>query len=291
MIKKILVFWNPGAGKITAEKVDHAIQRLRSNGFDVSLQPTQPRSRKEGICQDYVKCLHGQEAVLIAGGDGTISNVVNGLGNHLTIPFGIIPFGTVNLLSREIGVTQQNFDHPFKQLKTKRIYLATLNDIRFIMTASVGFDAKSVAALDVSLKRKIGALAYVAALLKTLKSCRTDCYDVTCDGQNHQAKSVIIMNGKYYAGSYCLGYKTGIDQPNFQVYLFGKNDFFSVLRFCLNMAFQRLHKCADIKVLQTSSVVVKSQEVNSPVQADGDVALRLPIQIRTHDHPYQLLIP
>jgi len=291
MIKKILVFWNPGAGKITAKKVEHAIKKLTGNGFDVTLQPTKKRQRQDGICQTYIDYLQGQDAVLIAGGDGTISNVLNGLGDYLNIPFGIIPFGTVNLLSREIGVTLKNFDQPFKQYQTKRIYLASLNDLRFIITASVGFDAKSVAALDVALKRKIGVLAYVVSLLKTIKSCGLDCYDVICDGHLYQAKSVIIMNGKYYAGSYSLGFETGIQQPNFQVYLFEKNDFFSILRFCLNMAFQRLHKCADIKVIHTSNICISAQEALCPVQADGDIALNLPIKVNTHKHLYQLLIP
>lgn len=291
MIKKIVVFWNPGAGKISAEKVERALEKLSQDGFEITLQPTERRQRKDGICQTYIDCLQGQDAVLIAGGDGTISNVLNGLGDYLTLPFGIIPFGTVNLLSREIGVTLTNFDQPFKEHKTKRIYLASLNDLRFIMTASVGFDAKSVAALDIGLKRKIGALAYVVALLKTIKSCRQDCYSVNCDGHPHQAKSVIVMNGRYYAGSYALGYQTGIDQPNFQVYLFAKNGFLSILWFCLNMAFQRLHKCKDISVLNAQNIRIETQETGSPVQADGDIALHLPLKIQTHNHPYQLLIP
>lgn len=291
MIKKVIVFWNPGAGKISAEKVERAVAKLSQDGFDVTLRPTKRRHRTDGICQAYIDYLQDQDAVLIAGGDGTISNVLNGLGDHLTLPFGIIPFGTVNLLSREIGITLKNFDQPFKDRKTKRIYLAALNDLRFIMTASVGFDAKSVAALNVGLKRKIGALAYVVALLKTIKSCRTDCYDVTCDGHSHHAKSVIIMNGKYYAGPYSLGYQTGIDQPNFQVYLFGKNNFLSIIRFCLNMALQRLHKCTDIKVIQTSDITITAPKAPCPVQADGDIALTLPLTIQTHNHPYQLLIP
>src|SRR5947207_4681350 len=49
----------------------------------------------------------GFDAIVAAGGDGTVNAVVNGLaaaGKAAKPPLGILPLGTVNLLAREIGL-------------------------------------------------------------------------------------------------------------------------------------------------------------------------------------------
>jgi YegS/Rv2252/BmrU family lipid kinase len=291
MIKKILLFWNPGAGGVTTAKVDHAIAKLIEAGFDVCNVHTEARRPTDGPCQGYIEKLDGHDAVLIAGGDGTISNVLNGLGDHLRVPFGIIPLGTVNLLSRELGVTFGNFEQAVTKGQKQQVHLADMNDLRVAMTASVGFDAKSVARLNVELKKKIGVLAYIVSLLKTIGSCRLDSYQVICDGQAHIAKSVIVMNGQYYGGSYRLGYKTGISKPDFQIYLLGKNDFWSILRYCTALVFGRLHRSADVEVVEATHVRIETEDADCPVQGDGDVYLRLPVDIRSHHHHYDVLVP
>lgn len=291
MIKKVLLFWNPGAGGVTSRKVDQVIDRLERAGFDVSSVHTERRRPIDGLCQTYIDQLPGHDAVLIAGGDGTISNVLNGLGDYLNIPFGIVPLGTVNLLSRELGVTFATFDQALRDGQIRQMHLGNINQLRFTMTASVGFDARSVERLNVDLKRRIGVPAYIVALLRTIGLCRNDLFQVTCDGQTQSAKSVIVMNGQYYGGSYRLGYNTGVSKPGFQIYLLGRNDFWSILRYCLGLLRGRLHDCADVKVLEAREVLIDTADKASPVQSDGDVYLRLPVEIRSNTHSYEVLLP
>ena len=44
----------------------------------------------------------GADLILVAGGDGTINEAVNGM-VHSDVPLGILPAGTANVLANELG--------------------------------------------------------------------------------------------------------------------------------------------------------------------------------------------
>ena len=48
-------------------------------------------------------CSENYDAVVVAGGDGTINRVVNGLVFN-KLPLGIIPIGSINILALELGI-------------------------------------------------------------------------------------------------------------------------------------------------------------------------------------------
>ena len=45
----------------------------------------------------------GADLILVAGGDGTINEAVNGMA-HSDVPLGILPAGTANVLANELGI-------------------------------------------------------------------------------------------------------------------------------------------------------------------------------------------
>ena len=54
-----------------------------------------------GIAQRCIK--GGADLILAAGGDGTINEVVNGM-VHSSVPLGILPAGTANVLANELAI-------------------------------------------------------------------------------------------------------------------------------------------------------------------------------------------
>lgn len=68
--------------------------------------------------------------------------------------------------------------------------------------AGAGFDAHVVAGVNLGLKRILGTGAYVAESLWRLGAFRYPRTRITVDGATTSAASVIIANGRHYAGRY-----------------------------------------------------------------------------------------
>ena len=155
----------------------------------------------------------GFEVIVAAGGDGTLNEVLNGIGD---VPdgferarLGVLPLGTVNVFARELALPvkldaawaairqgrETRIDLPRVEYRAKgapqRRYFAQL--------AGAGLDARAIELVQWQLKKKIGPLAYVVAGLKALLGAQSK---ITAAGGGHSATGelVLIGNGRLYGG-------------------------------------------------------------------------------------------
>ena len=111
----------------------------------------------------------------MAGGDGTINEVANGV-IHASVPFGILPAGTANILASELGFagTMEAVARQVAEWVPRRICVGLLtadggaSHRYFLMVAGVGLDAHIVSQVDPDLKRMQGKLSYWIAGLGEL---------------------------------------------------------------------------------------------------------------------------
>ncbi|MGH9614362.1 MAG: diacylglycerol/lipid kinase family protein, partial [Bryobacteraceae bacterium] len=96
--------YNPFAGQLMGRK-EHVLQRaltiLQGDGNQVQAVPTTGPTMAADLARDCIA--EGADLVLVAGGDGTINEVVNGMA-HSQVPLGILPAGTANVLATELGL-------------------------------------------------------------------------------------------------------------------------------------------------------------------------------------------
>jgi diacylglycerol kinase family enzyme len=123
----------------------------------------------------------GAEVVLAAGGDGTIRAVAEGL-QGTGVPIALLPSGTGNLLARNLDLALDNLDGSVRAAFTgvdREVDLGVVDLERpdggrdkhvFLVMAGLGLDAQMLANTDPELKKKVGWLAYVQALWKSIRS-------------------------------------------------------------------------------------------------------------------------
>ena len=99
--RRILVVFNPAAGRARRARFEHVMTALRAHGCVVTLKETTAPRHAESIARD--SSAMDFDIIAAAGGDGTINEVVNGLVGK-NMPVGLIPLGTANVLAREIGL-------------------------------------------------------------------------------------------------------------------------------------------------------------------------------------------
>jgi diacylglycerol kinase (ATP) len=96
-MRKILLFVNPVLQRTRARRrdIDGVLSALRKSGDAIDILET-GENRAAGA-KARAAVAQGYDAILVCGGDGTIFDVIQGVAGS-TVPLGIIPFGTGNVV-------------------------------------------------------------------------------------------------------------------------------------------------------------------------------------------------
>jgi diacylglycerol kinase (ATP) len=110
----------------------------------------------------------GCDRVFVAGGDGTLNEVVNGLlgaGALDRIPIGLLPLGTGNDFARMLHLSEDPEEAvaSLYDAREVRADVGTLNGRAFLNTSGGGFISEATHALDDRLKAIAGKLAFLIA--------------------------------------------------------------------------------------------------------------------------------
>ena len=162
---RIKLIVNPASGGETA--LDHlpAINaRLRTAG-DVDIVLT--TGDGDGVDAGRRAALDGCDQVFVAGGDGTLNEVLNGVaqvdGALERIPLGVVPLGTGNDFATALGIP----DAPEAAVdallagRVAAVDVGRLNDRCFLNVSAGGFIADVSDAVRPQLKTVLGKLAYL----------------------------------------------------------------------------------------------------------------------------------
>ncbi len=281
-----VVVFNPTAGRRSRRRLERVLARLSERNVRVNVKETRARGDAHRIAAELPA---GTDTVVVAGGDGTINEVLNGLagaGKTKDRPdVALVPMGTANVLAAEIGLTDLspvNIAGTIADGARREIFLARANDHFFVQMCSVGFDAHIVAKVNLGLKRRIGKLAYVWAVLMQMWRFVPRTYRITIDGQEYEAASVIVANGRYYAGRFTCVPQARIDEPLLYACLFHRAGRWQVIRYGWGLLSGRLDRCRGVSIIAASSVTIESavpQVTVEPVQGDGDIIATLPVEI------------
>jgi diacylglycerol kinase (ATP) len=285
--RRLSIIFNPAAGWRRRSKLARVLQWLANEGAAVSLYET----KAPGDAETHARALDPAscDAVVAAGGDGTVNEVLNGLAGS-RLPLGIVPLGTANVLAAELDLPRdpRGVAAYLAAGRTVPVYCGSANRRRFAMMAGIGFDARVVEALDPRLKRLTGKAAYVASALAMLMRNRPARYAVEIDGKAYAAAAVLIAKGHYYGGRFVIAARARLDVPAFEVALFGGGRRRDVLRYAGALALNRIARLADVQILPAREVRIEGPN-GERVQLDGDLGPALPLVARVATEPVLLL--
>lgn len=168
------LFVNPTAGRGRAGR---RMQRIGELFDDAGVPFLQYSSSAVGDLEDQVRRQvdQGAERIVVAGGDGSIHEAVNGILHATkTARLGVIPTGTGNDFAKASDIpldweqaTQELAARIGCEAPWRRIDIGRMNDRFFANGAGVGFDAK-VTKVARSYRWPIGDFVYLVAILRCL---------------------------------------------------------------------------------------------------------------------------
>jgi YegS/Rv2252/BmrU family lipid kinase len=219
------VIFNPAA---RGNKARHFRHHLDEIGGQSALKATAAPGDARRLAAEAVG--DGYDLIVAAGGDGTVNEVLNGIGDapdgfaHARL--GVLPLGTVNVFARELKIPlrlERAWEILRRGSETKidlpRVDFSTNGKIEwryFVQLAGAGLDARAIKLVDWRHKKKVGPLAYVVAGLKALRekkpqiTAREDQPSLKSfgtararpAGRDFAGEMVLVGNGKFYGGPF-----------------------------------------------------------------------------------------
>lgn len=292
----VTVIHNPICGWRSKRKLQRFVATAMLRGLTMIVRTTRHAGEAEVMAAEAAADGWTQ-VVVVAGGDGTINEVINGLAGVASPPLvALLPLGTANVLAAEIAVADSAttlVDSIVRAARTggagTQICVARANGRRFALMAGVGFDAHVVAAVGRRLKRLTGKAAYVA-FARTTIGFGNHRYRVLIDGIAYEAASAVIANGHFYGGRFTCTPDAQIDEPDLHVCLFLRGGRWSTLGYGIDLLRGRLHRSAHVRIVRGRDVRVEGLN-GEPVQCDGDVATTLPLRVQATGERLRLIAP
>ncbi len=173
----------------------------------------------------------GAEVVLAAGGDGTIRSVAEGM-QDAEVPIALLPSGTGNLLARNLRLSLSNLEDSVataftganRVIDLGRVELERPDGSRdghaFVVMAGLGLDAAMIANTDPAMKKRVGWLAYVGGIARSLRGDnRTRLRFKVDDEPAHSlwVNTVLIGNCGLLTGNILLLPEAAVDDGVFDI--------------------------------------------------------------------------
>lgn len=169
MITSACLIFNPVAGQSNPEQDLEKIKSILEPTIDLNICFTTPEIEAAQLANEAIE--KGAEAIIVSGGDGTISEVAEAaIGSN--IPLGIVARGTANAFANALGIPTQ-IEAACQAIlggTTRTVDAAACNGKPMILLAGIGFEAETVENADRASKDRLGMLAYILAGIDQLRN-------------------------------------------------------------------------------------------------------------------------
>lgn len=287
--RRILLIVNPTAGSCRRGRLAKIVGTLEGQGCSVSLHETQGPGDAERLAAG-IDCT-GFDAIAVAGGDGTINEVLNGLPKEAP-PLALLPLGTINVLAKEIDLPSsiQGLVDTVTSGPSRPVSVGEANGRRFFMMASVGLDADIVEHVDLNLKRRIGKWAYLYETIRQFIIRRPSRYRLRIGESEREVAGAIIANGRYYAGRFVTSPTADLETPCLDICRLSRFGRLALPSYLIALGLGRLACHADVRIDQVTELDLLAP-IGAPLQADGELLCRLPAHIQILPAAVRLIFP
>lgn len=184
--------------------------------------PESVKAELEGFDFDWIQTRDASDAIeaacdwsegllIVIGGDGTVNEVVNGLGKAGFpdgVTLAVLPAGTGNDLAATLAIPEDPDEAEqtihqgrVRHLDAARVSSEGVGEKFFINVATGGFGAEASARNDEEMKSRWGKLSYLRATMEVAREFEVRDTKLTLDGEERAVRAVNIAVGNCrYAG-------------------------------------------------------------------------------------------
>src|SRR5216110_3921441 len=283
-----VVILNPTAGN--PETVRDWQERVESIARRCPIRITSHPGEAEALARRAVE--EGFARIVAAGGDGTVTQVANGLAGS-NAALGLLPMGTVNVFAMELGLPLNNLQLCWDIIEGANMRLVDLpsaNGKCFVQLAGVGLDAQAVKETSLASKRSFGPPSYLISAAQIAARQPPKLYIESESGSVGEGSFVLIGNGRLYGGPFPFFKRALIDDGLLDVVVFKRIGYLDIIRYLQEVIFSSSISMPELEYFQTKYLRVSSEE-DVPVEVDGEVIGTCPVEFRVRERGLRVLAP
>ena len=283
-MKDYIFIVNPVSGKGRALNIIKLINEYcKNNLLDYSLIETKNRTHATQIAASYENLAKN---IISVGGDGTLNEVINGIGENSSVNIGVLPVGSGNDFVKNLNYPK-NIKDILSILVNRNMHKIVQSDLglvnyseensnivrtrKFINNMGIGFDAH-VGALNQDNKISGGIISYLYSVVRALFNYEMiNLSKLNGVEEGIEEKLMIsIGNGICSGGGFYLNPKAIIDDGRLDVSIFDKVTRRRLLRALPLAMINKLNKVPEAKMETTEYLEI---ELKNPYYAhcDGEI--------------------
>lgn len=282
LLKRARIIYNPTAGREQFRKeLPYVLERLEEAGYETSAHATKgdgdaTRAAKIAVEREF-------DLVVIAGGDGTINEVISGIAEQDKKPkVGIIPAGTTNDFARALGIprdVKKAVDIILEE-NEQALDIGKVNEQYFVNIAGGGDLTELTYDVPPKMKAAIGQLAYYIKGIEMLPSLRPVSVTIEYDDNVYTGEIMLFLvaNTNSVGGFEKLAPDALVDDGYFDLLILEKTSLPEFLR--LATAALRGNHLDDDKIIYAQAKRIKvTPNEKMLLNIDGEYGGELPGEI------------
>lgn len=255
---QLLILVNKSAGHGLSNNFERLIHKeLRNSNFDYKIKHSERPGHLAKLAEEGVN--EGAKIILIAGGDGSVNEVINTL-YSTNIKLGIIPTGSGNGLARHLKIpfNIQKAIQIVKNGKTKLIDAASINRRPFISIAGTGFDA--LIAKHFLTRKSRGFWSYFKLVIKYYFGYKAIDYEIFHDNgvQKERALMICFANSDQFGNNLSIAPQAIINDGYIDVCIVQKPPVWELPFTLIKLLLKRVDKSKYYQSFKTQHIRIKS---------------------------------
>lgn len=260
--------------------IKSAVRELESAGWQVDAVETESGAHTVELAKQAAA--EKKDAVFAVGGDGTIGNVVNGLIGSETA-LGVLPAGTANVWSIELGLRPFAWTHPWVLRKNAAVLanapchsvdVGMCNEFSFMMWAGIGLDAMTINSIEprIRLEKFFTMPEFTARTIWQAAQWSGIHLRLWADGQEVEGRYILAVatNIRHYLGGLSeLSPEAYLDDGLLDMWLFSGSHLGDALRHAYDM-WRGHHFTSDMARRITFNTLRIEAESPYWIQTDGE---------------------
>lgn len=309
---RALLVYNPIAGRGGPRReIPDAIAVLQAAGWLIKPAQTEGPDHAGQLARQA--CAEGYDVVLVAGGDGTINQVADGLmaAARAGMPLaalGLLPAGTANVLARDLGLPVPGRGLSATLPAAARLLLqssaqwidagratSAAGERTFVCWAGVGIDAAITAHVmaNPEAKRRFGALYFAGAAVTHVPQIQNaPSYTIQVDGHVWRGQGILAVanNIQHYAVVIDMAPMASLNDGLLDVVFFRSAGLRNGLGVLSKLALGRHIGDPDVEYALARRAVIDA-DTPQPVHVDAEPFGVTPLTVEVVPHALRLLVP